>query len=168
MQLQRSVPTRVVVVDAVLAGLLFVVALALSDSNGLLGVLAAFGLCLALVLRRLAPGFALTLCWAVAVGEMTYRLTPGVANLAICAVLFASAARGTDRTKWAGLLSVGVGAVVGTLYLTFGLSLYWNGAGLSGISDLIGVLLQFGITFLGFLGLLGLPWVGGLLVRTRS
>jgi len=169
MQLQRSVPTRVVVVDAVLAGVLFVVAVALAgDSNGLLGVLAAFGLCLALVLRRLAPGFALTLCWAVAAGEMIYRLTPGVANLAICAVLYATAARGTDRTKWAGLLSVGVGAVVGTLYLTFGLSLYWNGAGLSGISDLIQVLLQFGITFLGFLGLLGLPWVGGLLVRTRS
>ncbi|GAB2972648.1 sensor histidine kinase [Frigoribacterium salinisoli] len=169
MQLRRPTPTRVVVVDSVLALLLFVVGvLALGDLAGPRGVVAGLGLCLALALRRLAPGFALTLSWAVAVGEMVSRLTPGLANLAICAVLYATAARGSDRTKWAGLISVGVGAVVGTFYLVVVQQIYWNGSGLSGISDLIQMLLQFGIIFLGFLGLLGLPWVGGLLVRTRS
>lgn len=131
------------------------------------GALVVLGFCVALVVRRVAPGVALTVAWSVAVVEMASRLTPSVSNLAICAVLYATSSRGSDRTKWAGLVSVGVGAVLGSLYLTVVQGYLVVGAEAFRVTDVIAVLLQAGIAFLGFVGLLGLPWVAGLLVRTR-
>ncbi|ROQ41194.1 signal transduction histidine kinase [Frondihabitans sp. PhB188] len=133
-----------------------------------LSLVITLGMVLCLVFRRLSPAAALSLAWATAAFEMLTLSTPQVSNLAICAVLYATAAHGSPRVKWLGLGSVGVGAAVGMFYVTFAqLSLFGVPHDVTNATDLIQLLLQIGITFLGFLALLGLPWVGGQLVRTR-
>ena len=118
--------------------------------------------------RRLSPATALALAWAAAAFEMLTLSTPQVSNLAICAVLYSSAAYGSPRVKWLGLGSVGVGAAIGMFYVTFAqLALFGVLHDVTDSTDLVRLLLQIGITFLGFLALLGLPWVGGQLARTR-
>ena len=53
-------------------------------------------------------------------------------------------------------------------YVTFArLALFGVPHDVTNATDLVQLLLQIGVTFLGFLALLGLPWVGGQLVRTR-
>ncbi|WP_423917451.1 sensor histidine kinase [Frigoribacterium sp. 2-23] len=134
-----------------------------------LSIVVTLGMMLCLSLRRLSPGLALTVAWLGAVAEMATLTTPQISNLAICAVLFTAAAYGGDRVKTAGLVSVPVGAVLGTLYVTtVQTELFGINYNITGVTDIVRVLLQWGITFLGFLGLLGLPWALGLLTRSRS
>ncbi|GAA0960333.1 sensor histidine kinase [Frigoribacterium faeni] len=164
---RRLAPYQVVV-DVVAAVLLWLAAFTLAayDSSS---ALIALGLAVALALRRLSPTLSLSLAWVVAIVEMVTRATPDVSNLAICAILYTVAAYGSDRVKWAGLVSVGLGAAVGTFYLTFvQSSIFGVSYDVSGITDVVTILLQVGITFLGLLALLGLPWAGGLLARSRS
>jgi signal transduction histidine kinase len=167
MMLRRLAPYQVVV-DVSAAVVLGVVAVWLS-AGGAAAALVVAGMTVTLAIRRLAPGPSLALAWAVALGEMLSRTTPGVSNLAICAVLYTVAAYGTEATKWAGLVSTVLGAAVGTFYVT---SVQTNLFGIDysvyGLQDVVRILLQIGITFLGFLALLGLPWAGGLLARARS
>jgi len=126
------------------------------------------GMTVTFALRRLSPGLALTLAWLVAASQMITGSTPGVTNLAICAVLYSTAAYGTDRVKWSGLVSVGVGALLGTFYLSFvQQSLFGVDYDIYAVTDVVRILLQLGISLLGFLALLGLPWAGGLLARAR-
>nr|WP_249408943.1 histidine kinase [Frigoribacterium sp. CFBP 8751] len=126
------------------------------------------GMTVTFALRRLSPGLALTLAWLVAASQMVTGSTPGVTNLAICAVLYSTAAYGTDRVKWSGLVSVGVGALLGTFYLSFvQQSLFGVDYDIYAVTDVVRILLQLGISLLGFLALLGLPWAGGLLARAR-
>jgi signal transduction histidine kinase len=167
MSFRRLAPYQVVV-DVSAAFLLGFVSLLFPDERAA-SLLVVLGMVGAAAVRRLSPSLALTIAWLVAVGEMTARLTPGVANLAICAVLYTVAAYGSDRAKWAGLASVAVGAVVGTFYVAVvQTTLFGIDYDISGITDVVRIMLQLGITFLGFLGLLGLPWAGGLLTRARS
>lgn len=126
------------------------------------------GMVVALAFRRISPAAALSLAWATAAFEMLTLSTPQVSNLAICAVLYATAAYGSSRVKWLGLGSVGIGAALGMFYVTFArLALFGVPHDVTNATDLVQLLLQIGVTFLGFLALLGLPWVGGQLVRTR-
>ena len=156
------------IVDVSAGALLGLVAFGFS-SGGAAAALVIVGMAGALSIRRLSPSLSLALSWIVAVAEMLSRTTPGVSNLAICAVLYTVAAYGTDATKWAGLVSTVLGALVGSFYVT---SVQTNLFGIDytvyGLQDVVRILLQLGITFLGFLALLGLPWAGGLLVRARS
>ena len=156
------------IVDVSAGALLGLVALGFS-SGGAAAALVIVGMAGALSIRRLSPSLSLALSWIVAVAEMLSRTTPGVSNLAICAVLYTVAAYGTDATKWAGLVSTVLGALVGSFYVT---SVQTNLFGIDytvyGLQDVVRILLQLGITFLGFLALLGLPWAGGLLARARS
>src|SRR5690606_17753771 len=71
----------------------------------------------ALALRRVSPSLALAVAWAGAVFQLLSGLEPDPSNLAILPVLYATAAYGTTRTKWAGLISAGVGAVVAAGYM---------------------------------------------------
>ncbi|KQM25278.1 hypothetical protein ASL10_06680 [Frigoribacterium sp. Leaf8] len=163
---RRLAPYQVAV-DLSAAFLLGVVGLVLSD-----GVVTTpfvvLGMTVTFALRRLSPGLALTLAWLVAASQMITGSTPGVTNLAICAVLYATAAYGTNRVKWAGLVSVGVGALLGTFYLSFvQQSLFGVDYDIYAVTDVVRILLQLGISLLGFLALLGLPWAGGLLARAR-
>ncbi|NRD25788.1 sensor histidine kinase [Frigoribacterium sp. VKM Ac-2836] len=163
---RRLAPYQVAV-DLTAAVLLGVVGLVLSD-----GVVTTpfvvLGMTVTFALRRLSPGLALTVAWLVAVAQMVTGSTPGFTNLAICAVLYSTAAYGTDRVKWSGLVSVGGGAVVGTFYLSFvQRTLFGVDYDVYAVTDVVRILLQLGITLLGFLALLGLPWAGGLLARAR-
>jgi len=163
---RRLAPYQVAV-DLSAAFLLGVVGLVLSD-----GVVTTpfvvLGMTVTFALRRLSPGLALTLAWLVAASQMITGSTPGVTNLAICAVLYSTAAYGTNRVKWSGLVSVGVGALLGTFYLSFvQQSLFGVDYDIYAVTDVVRILLQLGISLLGFLALLGLPWAGGLLARAR-
>ncbi len=163
---RRLAPYQVAV-DLSAAFLLGVVGLVLSD-----GVVTTpfvvLGMTVTFALRRLSPGLALTLAWLVAASQMITGSTPGVTNLAICAVLYSTAAFGTNRVKWSGLVSVGVGALLGTFYLSFvQQSLFGVDYDIYAVTDVVRILLQLGISLLGFLALLGLPWAGGLLARAR-
>ncbi|MBP1241649.1 signal transduction histidine kinase [Frigoribacterium sp. PvP120] len=164
---RRLAPYQVVV-DVSAAVVLGVVALGLSAGGTAAGLVIA-GMTATLAVRRLAPGPSLVLAWVVAIGEMLSQTSPGVSNLAICAVLYTVAAYGTEATKWAGLVSTVVGAAVGTFYVTsVQTTLFGIDYTVYGLQDVVRILLQLGITFLGFLALLGLPWAGGLLARARS
>src|SRR5690606_41492756 len=64
-----------------------------------------FGMCLSLVFRRLHAGIALSLAWLAAVWQMAAGLGPDPANLAILAILYATASYGTPLVRWLGLAS---------------------------------------------------------------
>jgi signal transduction histidine kinase len=73
---------------------------------------------LALAFRRLAPAIALAVAWVGALIQMAFASSvPAVSDLAILAVLFATASYGTRLVRWLGLASAVVGAVVATTYL---------------------------------------------------
>ncbi|ARC57100.1 Sensor histidine kinase DesK [Frondihabitans sp. 762G35] len=164
----RRLTSRQVVADVVVAVAVGLITLVFDVHANPFSVLITLGMVVSLVFRRLSPGTALSIAWAVAAFEMLTLSTPQVSNLAICAVLYATAAYGSQRIKWIGLVSVGVGAAIGMFYVTFAqFAIFGVLHDVSTVTDLVRLLLQIGITFLGFLALLGLPWVGGQLVRTR-
>jgi signal transduction histidine kinase len=74
----------------------------------------------ALAVRRLSPALALGIAWAGALLQMGLGRPPGIADVAIFAVLYATAAYGSQRVYWAGLASSLVGALVITVYLMAG------------------------------------------------
>jgi len=125
----------------------------------------------ALAIRRLSPAIALGVAWAGALLQMAASLSPDPANLAILAVLFATARYGSTRVRAAGLISAGVGAVIATAY--FVLNIYL-GLQLDGTFLRLypGSLAQVGfIVIVGFasaLAVLGLSWTLGLLLKTRD
>lgn len=128
------------------------------------------GMTAALALARSSPVLALGVAWVTALFQMYVAvLGPSVANLAILVVLFSTAAYGDRLVKWLGLGSVGVGALLGSVYLTFsGLSYRFGlSADFSNFASLAAAFLQFAFLFIAMLVLLGLPWTAGLLVRTR-
>ncbi|GAA4264960.1 sensor histidine kinase [Frondihabitans peucedani] len=164
----RRIPSHQVVIDSVAGLVLGLVTLPFDLHSNPFSILITAGMVVAMAFRRLSPATALGLAWATAAFEMLTLSTPQISNLAICAVLYASAAYGSPRVKWLGLGSVGVGAAIGMFYVTFAqLALFGVLHDVSTTTDLVRLLLQIGITFLGFLALLGLPWVGGQLARTR-
>jgi signal transduction histidine kinase len=134
---------------------------------GWVGVL--FGMCLALVFRRLSPGIALGIAWVTAILQMVVGLPPNPANLAILAILYATAAYGTPLIRWLGLASAAAGAVTISLYLV--VLPYLRDSGFFSVAgqpaDQLGAvirssLLMFATALIGF----GLAWTLGLLVRT--
>ncbi len=129
----------------------------------------AFGMSSALLLGRMSPPLALGIAWLVAIGQMAAGMAPGFANLAILAVLFSTAAHGDRIVKWLGLISVGVGALVGAIYLSFSGIAFFFGLrfDFTSFANLAAVVLQFAFLLIAMLVLLGLPWTAGLLVRTR-
>jgi signal transduction histidine kinase len=164
----RRIPTSQVVFDIVVGVLVGLLTLPFDLHQNPWSLVITLGMVVALVFRRLSPATALTVAWATAAFEMLALSNPQVSNLAICAVLYASAAYGSSRVKWIGLGSVGVGAAIGVFYVTFAdLAIFGVPHDVSDATELVRLLLQIGIVFLGFLALLGLPWVGGQLVRTR-
>ncbi len=126
-----------------------------STAKLLAGVAVATLLAGALALRRLAPGLSLAVAWFSAIVQMTALLNPSPANLAIFAVLYATAAYGSRLEYWLGFASAFVGALVITLYI----SLSAGGFSYALFTAGLGVLLASTFALL-------LAWVGGALVRT--
>jgi signal transduction histidine kinase len=155
-----------VVVDCLVAAVFFLVASA-AGSAGAGAFLLTLALTGALLLRRLAPGLALALSWIAALGQMyVLQLGPVVADFAILAVLYSTSAYGGRAVKWFGLGSAGLGALLGSVSLTFGSTGFLFGP-VTGATSLATIALQFFFQLIAMLVLLGLPWTVGQLVRTR-
>jgi signal transduction histidine kinase len=123
----------------------------------------------ALALRRVAPGLALAVAWLGAVLQISSGLQPDASNLAILPVLYATASYGSPRTKWAGLISAGAGAVIAGGYLALYplLSSYFFDLRI-GVPDAIPQFIFLASLTLGALfAMFGLSWTLGLLARTR-
>jgi len=158
-------------IDIVFAVLCVVVRTTLGYESVLI-VFVVLGMAASLAIRRLSPGIAIGLAWFVVIVQMFGQARPDLANFAILPVLFATSAYGSNVVKWIGLISSGVGALVGTLYIVIGNFFYGNGSvGLDAVYDLVRQLptaISIGLVgFFSALAVLGLSWTLGLLTRTR-
>jgi signal transduction histidine kinase len=123
----------------------------------------------ALAIRRLNPGLALAVAWVGALLQLNFGLEPDLSNLAVLPVLYATAAYGSARIKWAGLISAGAGAFLAAGYLalyplfsSFVVDLRLGSPGAIP-QYLLYVLFLFGALLATFV----LSWTLGLLARTR-
>ncbi|WP_019181456.1 sensor histidine kinase [Microbacterium yannicii] len=114
----------------------------------------------ALAVRRVSPALALGLAWAGALLQVGLGRSPSFADLAVFAVLYATAAYGSTRLYWAGFASAILGALVITVYLTTG-PLMFSGGGLSWETLPSALLLLVAAAFA-----LGLSWTVGALLRS--
>jgi signal transduction histidine kinase len=130
-----------------------------SLGHGLIGFVLAALFSAALALRRLSPALALGLAWLGAVVQMGLGRPPSYADIAIFAVLYATAAYGSRAVYWSGFASALVGAIVITVYLFAGPS--FAGGGLSWHTLPLALVMLVAAAFA-----LGLSWTIGALVRT--
>ncbi len=167
----RRLTARQLTFDVVVSVLCVLARLAMTVGFNLAEI--TFVLCMgaALATRRLSPPIALAIAWLGAVVQMFGGFPPDLANLAILAVLYATAAYGSPRVKWLGLISAGVGALVAATYLVL-LPSMMSGWEMSPASIPIGslpvTLFVFAFTVGAMVTLLGLSWTLGLLTRTRA
>lgn len=163
--LVRRLSRTQLVLDVVIAAAFFLLAAVGVFGQSTHALLVLLGLSIALALRRLSPPVALGVAWFSAIGQMLGGggITPG--DVAILAVLYATSAYGDRITRWAGLISAGVGAIVAALYLTLTSAL--SQTMFSAVSSRLGELaLQFVFLAVVSATVLGLSWVLGLLART--
>jgi signal transduction histidine kinase len=162
----RSLRRYQLVVDCLVAAVFFFVAGAFQPATyG--NIFLVLLLAVALFLRRLAPGSALALAWIAAFTQMyIIEMAPSVADLAILAVLYSTSAYGGRAVKWLGLASVGLGAFLGSVFLTFSSVGFLFGPYTSS-TDLGTIVVRYLFQLIAMLVLLGLPWTIGQLVRTR-
>lgn len=170
----RSLTTRQLVTDAILAlGWAFLGLLQQYD-GGYLEFIAALGMATALFLRRLSPALSLGVAWIAAVAQMAGGLPPLFFDAAIFAVLYSTSSFGSNQIKWLGLASSGVGAAVITVYTV--IVPYWDfpfrtiavdvgGGNAFGLS-LPQVWWQSATTFFGYSAIFILCWTLGLLAKT--
>jgi signal transduction histidine kinase len=161
----RPLKPSQIVVDVVLAGLFAALAAPVELQFGRAVVSNALGTAVvtvlfaaALAVRRLSPGMSLGLAWTGAVAQMSFGRAPGIVDLAIFAVLYATAAYGSRLVFWSGFASAILGAGVITLYIFAGrmtlIGLDW-----STITTAAAVLIAALFALL-------LAWTVGALVRT--
>jgi signal transduction histidine kinase len=152
----RSLKPRQIVLDVSIAVACVLFELLI---HGLpVSLMALAGMGVALALRRLSPGLALGIAWVTALAQVLLNVGPDPSNLAILAILYATASYGTPFIKWAGLASSGLGALVITAYL----SLEAPG----GIWDITQTLAQSAAAFFSTLAAFALSWTLGLLAKT--
>jgi signal transduction histidine kinase len=129
------------------------------------------GLGVALGFRRFSPPIALLLSWLVALYQLYFaHIGPIAADLAILAVLYATALYGSRVVRWCGFVSIFLGALLGGIFLKWGSetpSIVGLSFRLQSVADAFLILLEFGAFFVLLVALLGLPWTVGNLVRTR-
>ncbi|KRB38509.1 sensor histidine kinase [Microbacterium sp. Root180] len=166
----RPLKTYQLVTDVVVAGFFALTALVVElqlargwDGDYAAAVLAAvlvtMLLSAALALRRLSPALALALAWLAAIVQMSFGRPPSPVDLAIFAVLYATAAYGSQLVFWLGFASSFVGALVITVYLVIGPYFGSGGVTWSSIPIALAVLVAAGFALL-------LSWTVGALVRT--
>ncbi|MEV5070988.1 sensor histidine kinase [Microbacterium sp. LMI12-1-1.1] len=130
-----------------------------SDGHTVFGLLIAGIFSAALAVRRLSPALALGLAWLGAAAQIGLGRPPSFSDVAIFAVLYATAAYGVRPVYWAGFVSAIVGALVITVYLFAGP--VFAGGGLSWQTLPIAL-----VTLVAAAFALGLSWTIGALVRT--
>lgn len=125
---------------------------------------------IAVGVRRFSPAVSLGVAWLGALFQMYYaNVQPSVLDLAILGVLYTNARHGDRRIRWFGFASVFVGAVLGSIYLAWGLQAPTIGVslGANSIAQAAGTVVKLTFNLGLLIGLLGLPWTAGTLVRTR-
>jgi signal transduction histidine kinase len=170
----RSLRLHQVVVDVSIAMVFFLIAAPIETTTvvwtgienrigsamvGLAGVGIAALFSTALGLRRFSPGLALGVAWIGALLQMGLGRPPGFSDLAIFAVLYATAAYGSTRVYWAGFASALGGALVIAVYLSAGPLRLGGGLTWEAIPTAI-------VTLVAAAFALGLSWTIGALVRT--
>lgn len=162
----REVSRRTLAVDAGIAGAFFLVGLVLDAQNypGSVMVLVAFTA--ALAVRRLSPGLALIIAWIAALAQMLVGLPVLGSNLAVLGVLYVTAAYAERVVRWAGLVSVGVGALLAAAYIAITQSGTESLANVVAQQGLASLVWSFLAIFIASLAVLGLSWTLGLLMRT--
>lgn len=152
------------VVDLALAALFFLLLLTAARE---VGVFILCGMTLALALRRLSPPLALGVAWLTVICQLSLGIGARPANVAILAVLYATAAYGKPIVKWLGLASAGAGALLATIFTVLIQNAVQIDSGqFSG--NVAQITLVFAIGFVTSLGVLGLSWTLGLLAKTRA
>lgn len=164
----RRLTSSQLVFDVVLAVACLLTRLALG-SNETPMVLVVLLMAAALAIRRLSPALALAVAWAGAIIQLGSGLQPDASNLAILPVLYATAAYGTTRIKWAGLISAGAGAVVATFYMALYplLSSFLFDLRVGSAIAIPQYLIYVAFLSASFVAMFGLSWTLGLLARTR-
>jgi signal transduction histidine kinase len=166
----RRLKTYQLVTDVVVAGFFALTALfvelQLAPGWGgdyaaavLAAVLVTILLSAALALRRLSPALALGLAWLGAIVQMSFGRPPSLVDVAIFAVLYATAAYGSQLVFWLGFASSFLGALVITVYLVIGPYFGSGGVTWSSIPVALAVLVAAAFALL-------LSWTVGALVRT--
>jgi signal transduction histidine kinase len=159
------------VIDVGIALVFFLACLAPLDRyDQLAEAVTVAGLAIALGFRRFSPRLALTIAWLAAVWQMYFAHIGAIPpDLAILAILYANARYADRVTRWFGFASIFIGAVLGGIYLewgnespTIGVSL-----GVESIAEAAVTLLKLVFDLGLLIGLLGLPWTAGTLIRTR-
>ncbi|WP_420364403.1 histidine kinase [Curtobacterium sp. L3-7] len=157
-----------IVVDLVVAGVLGVL-VAVTSTRGIDGPLAyltVLGMTVALALRRLSPGLALTVAWVTAVFQMVTGQDPDGADAFIAAIVYTTSAYGSRRVRLAGLVSAIGGAVTAAVYV--GAKDYAQRLTIDTATTPARESMQVTIAyFVVILALLLLPWLAGVVVRTR-
>jgi signal transduction histidine kinase len=174
----RKLSSRRLLTDLAIAAVFLLLSLLNTWSgSGPVDVAALVVFSLALALRRISPALALIVAWAGALVQLSTGLlvaagplsgvmgrptVPAFSDLAILAVLFATAAYGGRRVRWLGLASALFGAFLATAYIVL--------SPLASVGDAIGntAPLVHGavIILFGCLAALGLSWTLGQLTRT--
>lgn len=134
--------------------------------DGPLSVVTVVGMTGALAIRRLSPGLALAVAWVFAVFEMVTLQVPDVSNAFIAGVMYTTSAYGSRRVRLAGLVSAILGSVAAAAYMGF--DDYRNRLTYETTSTSLPESLQVTLSFFAVvLLLLLLPWLAGLVIRTR-
>ncbi|WP_254787716.1 sensor histidine kinase [Curtobacterium sp. UNCCL20] len=161
--LRAQVITDVVI--AVVLGALVLVATGRGIDSPL-SYVTVVGLTAALALRRLSPGLALATAWVFAVFQMVTGQVPDLSNLFIAGIVYTTSRYGSRRVRLAGLVSAIVGPVTAALYLGFD-DLRQREAEVTATTpaqESFKVAIAY---FAVVLLLLLLPWLAGLIGRTR-
>lgn len=162
----RKLSTLQLTVDIIVAGGWFLIN-AIGGGFELGRFLVALGMGAALALRRLSPTLSLTVAWVVSLAQVAAGVTPLPANLAILAVLYATAAYGSRTLRWVGFASTFVGAAVITLSMllpSFGVILGRGSTIITG-SDALALARSSLVIFVGSAAAFLLFWAVGQLTR---
>ncbi|MGY4856726.1 sensor histidine kinase [Cryobacterium sp. AP23] len=162
----RPLPRRTLLVDVGIAGGFLLVGILTDPYSSVLSLYVLAALAVAVAVRRLSPALALALAWIAALAQMLAGLPVLTSDIAILAVLYATAAYAERWVRWAGLLSVGVGALLAAGYLGITQRGTSSIAEAVGQGDVGGLVWSVVATFVASLAVLGLSWTLGLLMRT--
>lgn len=162
----RAVSRRTLTVDVGIAVTFFLFSLIIDAGSGVVSFLVLAGFTAALAVRRLSPGLALTLAWVSALAQMLAGLPVLTGNFAVLAVLYATTAFGDKLLRWAGLVSVGVGAVLAAAYIAVGQQGALSIGEAFAQGNAAGLAWSFVATLIASVAVLGLSWTLGLLMRT--
>lgn len=171
----RKLSTAGLVVDIALptAVLLILFVPYLNQHDGALRLVVLLGMCAAVAVRRLSPALSLVIVWVPSLCQVVFGMEPDPLSIAVLPVLYSTARYGDRMTKWLGLASAGLGALIIALYFTLPqLDLTTACSPVSGDCFTPGAPLNrlnsFLAMFVLFAALFVLSWSLGLLVKTLN